>query len=161
MESRILSAQPVEIVEMLYQVAVKGLDSAISHLHVGDALARSREVSRAQEAVNELMMALDHNAGATFSRTLAALYAYVQQQILKGHSQPSEQALRNAHSVLSTLLDGWTGVREKLAEKTPPTSHSTVAAAEEAAAVAPVRPANDPHAAYQEEPVTASRDWNC
>jgi flagellin-specific chaperone FliS len=95
---------------MLYQIAIRSLAKAISHLKSGDALARASEVSRAQEAVNELMAALDHSVGASFTQTLAALYAYVQQQILKGHAGPSEEAFHRATGILSTLLEGWQGV---------------------------------------------------
>ena len=103
LESRVLSAQPAEMVEMLYQIAIQSLKKAIGHLKSGDAMARAGEVTRAQEAVNELMAALDHSVGASFTQTLAALYAYVQQQILKGHAGPSEEALQRAIGILTTL----------------------------------------------------------
>jgi flagellar protein FliS len=110
LESRILSAKPAELIEMLYQVAIQSLKKAMGHLKSGDAMERAREVSRAQESVNELMAALDHSAGASFTQTLAALYAYVQQQILKGHAGPSEEALQRAIGILTTLQEGWSGV---------------------------------------------------
>ena len=116
MESRVLSAQPAEMIEMLYQVAIQGLQKAIGHLKSGDAMARSGEITRAQEAVNELMTALDHSVGASFTQTLAALYAYVQQQILKGHQGPSEEALQRAIGILTTLHEGWSGVCADLAK---------------------------------------------
>jgi len=110
LESRILSAQPAELVEMLYQVSIQSLKKAITYLKTGDAMARSREVTRAQEAVNELMAALDHSVGASFTQTLAALYAYVQQQVLKGHAGPSGDAFHRAIGILTTLQEGWHGV---------------------------------------------------
>src|SRR5438094_9028427 len=88
-ESRILSAHPLEIVHMLYQLAMDSLRTAIAHLKDGDALARGRAVTRAQGAVNELMLALDHSAGAPFSRTLAELYAYIQELLVKAQRQPA------------------------------------------------------------------------
>ena len=120
LESRILSAQPAELVEMLYQVAIQSLKKAIGHLKSGDAMARSGEVTRAQEAVNELMAALDHSVGASFTQTLASLYAYVQQQILKGHAGPSEEALQRAIGILNTLQEGWSGVCAELAKANQP-----------------------------------------
>src|SRR6185369_7022101 len=60
-ESRILAAQPAELIELLYQIAIRSLKKAIGHLKSGDAMARAAEVTRAQEAVNELMAALDHS----------------------------------------------------------------------------------------------------
>ena len=85
LETRILSAQPVVIVEGLYQIAIGALETGLKHLKSGDSMARAAEVSRAQEAVNELLLALDHTAGASFTQTLASLYVYVQEQILRGH----------------------------------------------------------------------------
>lgn len=159
MESRVLAAQPVVLVEMLYQVAVRALETAIRHLKSGDAMARSKEISRAQEAVNELMRALDPSADVPFTPALAALYAYVQEEILKGHARPSEEALRNALSVLKPLLEGWSGVREQVA---PP---DAAAAPGPERLQQPLEPSpnvsTDPRAAYQPELEPASRDWNC
>ena len=45
LESRVLSAQPAELVEMLYQVAIQSLKKAIGYLKSGDALARAGEIS--------------------------------------------------------------------------------------------------------------------
>lgn len=116
LESRVLSAQPAELIEMLYQVAIQSLKKAIGHLKSGDALARAGEISRAQEAVNELMTALDHSVGAAFTQTLASLYAYVQTQILKGHAGKSEEPLQRAIEILNTLQEGWSGVCVELAK---------------------------------------------
>lgn len=119
LESRILAAQPAELIELLYQIAIQSLKKAIADLKSGDALARAGEVTRAQEAVNELMAALDHSVGASFTQTLAALYAYVQQQILKGHAGPNEDAFHRAIGILNTLQEGWHGVSTELAKAHP------------------------------------------
>jgi hypothetical protein len=66
--------------------------------------------------VNELMAALDHSVGAPFTQTLAALYAYVQQEILKGHAGPSEEALQRAIGILNTLSEGWSGVSAEVSK---------------------------------------------
>ena len=160
LESRVLSAQPAELVEMLYQIAIQSLKKAIGHLKSGDALARAGEITRAQEAVNELMAALDHSVGASFTQTLASLYAYVQQQILKGHAGPSEDALQRAIGILGTLQEGWSGVCAELAKAnqpaTPPTPH-----------VEPEQPEEQPVGAgdrsgeyYQEAVPVTSRGWS-
>src|SRR4029078_13273701 len=125
LESSILSTQPAELIEMLYQVSIQSLRKAIGYLKSGDALARAREVSVGQEAVNELMAALDRSVGATFTQTLAALYAYVQQQILKGHAGKSEEALHRAMEILTTLHEGWSGVCSELAKANQPVTTPT------------------------------------
>jgi len=160
LESRILAAQPAELIEMLYQVGIQSLNKAIGHLKSGDAMARSREVTRAQEAVNELMAALDHSVGAPFTQTLASLYVYIQQQILKGHAGPSEEALQRAIGLLTTLQEGWNGVCADLVKLSQ-------AVAEPAQQHEPKQPEAPPAAAgdrsgeyYQEAVPVASRDWS-
>ncbi len=160
LESRVLSAQPVDLIAMLYQIAIQSLRKAIGHMKSGDALARSREVTRAQEAVNELMAALDHSVGASFTQTLAALYVYVQQQVLKGHAGPSEEALQRAIGILSTLEEGWQGVCTELAKANQ--------AAPQAAQYQPPQEADEELAVVgdrsgeycQEAMPVASRNWS-
>jgi flagellar protein FliS len=113
-ESRILSAHPVEIVHLLYQVAIDNLNAAITCLKEGDNSGRSRAVSKAQGAIDELIVALDHTVDAPFTRNLAELYDYVQREIISGHTQRSERALGNALGILTILSEGWTVVRNRV-----------------------------------------------
>jgi flagellar secretion chaperone FliS len=161
LESRVLSARPIEIVEMLYRVAIDNLTLAVKYLKSGEALERSAAVTKAQEAVHELMLALDQSAGASFTVTLGSLYVYVQQQIVKGHASQSEHAFQNAISILGTLLEGWSGVRAEI-----------VAAESRASAAASITLADDDasdsadgltdrSSEYQREVPAGSRDWSC
>ena len=85
-ENQVFSAHPAERVYMLYQVAIDSVNTAIARLKDGDIFARGRAVNKAHEAVDELILALDHSVGANFTHTLAELYDYVQRQLVKGHS---------------------------------------------------------------------------
>ena len=159
-ESRILSAHPVEIVHMLYGVAMENLNAAISYLKSGDALGRSKAVSKAEEAVQELVLALDHSVGAPFTRTLADLYAYVLEQIIKGHARQSEQAFREALAILSTLSAAWSEVKAKVVpDHVGPTNGPVTA---EDVSTRPAVEAADPYSAYNENPSVqvASRNWS-
>lgn len=161
LESRVLTAQPAELVELLYQIAIQSLKKAIGHLKSGDAMARAREVSRAQESVNELMAALDHSVGASFTQTLAALYAYVQQQILKGHSGQSEEALERAIEILTTLQEGWNGVCADLNKANQPAVARPLYGESEQPEEPSAGTGKRSGEYYQEEVVAVpSRDWS-
>jgi flagellar protein FliS len=160
MQSRVLSARPVEIVEMLYQVAIDNLNHAIRCLKSGEAMQRADAVTRAQEAVTELTMALDHSVGAPFTRTLAALYAYVLHQTIVGHASQSEEAFQKAIVILSTLLEGWKGVREQVLGAEAP-ALEPVEKVESEKSPLDVEPSTDRWADYQEAAPAGSRDWNC
>ena len=160
LESRILSAQPAELIEMLYQIAIQSLKKSIGHLKGGDAMARSREVTRAQEAVNEMMAALDHSVGASFTQTLAALYSYIQQQTLKGHAGPSEEAFQRAIGILTTLQEGWSGVRADLAKANQTASPNAAAPVEPEVAEEPVQNVSDRSLEYCQTVPASSRGWS-
>jgi len=161
LESRILSAQPAELIEVLYQIAINNLKLAITHLKSDDAMTRSAEVTRAQEAVNELMAALDHSVGASFTQTLAALYAYVQQEILKGHAGPSEEPFRRAMGILTTLEEGWKGVRVESTKANPAAAPQPVIVDEAEPTVQPSERVSDRSAEYYQTAVpVGSRDWS-
>lgn len=160
LESRVLAAQPAELVEMLYQIAIQSLRKAIGHLKSGDALARAGEITRAQEAVNELMAALDHSVVASFTQTLASLYAYVQQQILKGHAGPSEDALLRAIGILATLQEGWSGVCAELAKANQPATPPTPYVEPEQPEEQPVGAGDRSGEYYQEAVPVPSRGWS-
>jgi flagellar secretion chaperone FliS len=117
--NRVFSAHPAERVYLLYQVAIDSVNTAIARLKDGDIFARGRAVNKAHEAVDELILALDHSVGANFTHTLAELYDYVQRQLVKGHSQKSEEAFRQALSVLTTLTEAWAQVVERTCGGSP------------------------------------------
>jgi flagellar protein FliS len=163
-EGRVLSAHPVELVHMLYQVAIDNLNAAIAHLKNRDAFARAYAVSKAEEAVGELVLSLDHSVNAPFTHTLSELYGYVMQRIVDGHARQSEQAFQEALSILTTLAETWAEVKRRVCSEHP----GADASAEPLASPEPVvdeAPAevSDRYAAYSEALPAAvgSRDWSC
>ncbi len=157
LESRILSAHPVEIVAMLYEVAINSLNEAIGHLKTRDRFARSRAVTRAEQAIHELLFALDHSVNAQFSRTSAGLYQYALGRIVAGHAQESEAAFQEALTVLQPLASAWEDLKAGLCEEPKPAVEAPV----ETPQPAPAEGFSDPYSAYRQSPAEASRDWSC
>ncbi len=107
LESKILSADPVELIRILYQAALEAVYSARRCLQAGDILGRSRQISRAHAILTELALSINHEAGGSLSRTLAELYDYMQRRLLEAHLQQSDPPLAEVASLLTTLLEGW------------------------------------------------------
>jgi flagellar protein FliS len=165
-ENQVFSAHPAQRVYLLYQVAIESVNVAIARLKDGDIFARGRAVNKGHEAVDELILALDHSVGANFTHTLAELYDYVQRQLVKGHSQKSEEAFRQALSVLTTLTEAWQQVVERTCGSGLVNSELRADNPHEASEEAPVAEAAvevpQPYAAYGGAPQTPSisRDWS-
>jgi flagellar protein FliS len=153
LENKVFSAHPVERVQLLYQVAIDSVNTAIARFRDGDIFARGRAVTKAHEAVDELILALDHSVGASFTHTLAELYGYVQRQLVAGHSQKSEEAFQKALSVLTTLADAW---KEVVAR-----TIGSGASHEESSAQEPATSSETQSAYDGVSPLvsTSSRDW--
>lgn len=160
LENRIRSAHPVELVNMLYQVAIDNLKAAIRHLKSHDRLARARAITRAEEAVHELLVALDHSVNAPFTHSLASLYSYCLGRMVEGHAKQSEQAFQEALSVLSTLAVAWKEVKERTCGVLQTGEESGEENVEEAA---PLPGVSGPYAGYGlgSEKSLSSQGWSC
>ena len=144
LRTKLETASPLEAVVMMYELAIDSLNAAVAQLRSGDAMARAKSVTKAQEVVNELLMAVDHSSGASYTATLVELYGYVQSQIIKGHTEQSETAFQNAISILRSLWEGWSEVQRQTA------AESTVEAAPRTGS------------GYGSDPAAfESRDWTC
>ena len=113
MAVRINTASPMELVRILYEGAVQSVHEAIRALHSGDILARGEAVNKAIEIVAELRVSLRVDAKEEYSNTLAELYGYIQQQLIRAHATQSEGLLQEVLRLLNTLLEGWSGAMEK------------------------------------------------
>jgi flagellar protein FliS len=109
LESRVLSADPLELVCMLYQGAIGAVQDARRHLADGKIDARSRSISRACDILMELHSALDHSRGGEIAGRLAALYAYMHGKLLEANCQQVDPPLGEVLSLLATLAEAWSG----------------------------------------------------
>ena len=69
-ENEILQADPIRLVQMLYRGALLATGKARVHLREGDIPARSRQITKASEIINELTLSLDHQRGGELARNL-------------------------------------------------------------------------------------------
>lgn len=111
LESRILSAGPVELVRILYQTAAGAVRDARRHLEAGDVMARSRAISKASEALFELTRSLDFERGGEIAKRLVQLYAYMLRRLTEANFQQADPPLAEVLALLATLSEAWDGIR--------------------------------------------------
>lgn len=111
LESRILSADPIELVQILYEHAIQAVGEARRHLAAGDIAARSKAVSKCIAILGELDASLNHQAGGALSQELARLYDYMQAQLTLGNFEQKDGPFASVETVLKTLAEGWRIVR--------------------------------------------------
>jgi flagellar secretion chaperone FliS len=111
---RVQTASPLELIRILYEAAIQGVQQAVSALQSGDILARGRAITRTIEILSELRIALRFDVQKEYCNTLAGLYGYMQTQLIRAHSEQSETLLQEVSRLLQTLLEGWTGAMQNL-----------------------------------------------
>lgn len=116
LDSKADSADPLELVRMLYRGALDSVSSARRHLQDGDIGARGRQLSKATAILNELALSLNHAAGGEISRSLAEMYDYLQRLILKANFEQIEAPLVEAERLLATMVDAWENCRSAVEE---------------------------------------------
>ena len=111
LESRILTADPLELVRMLYRAAIDATGRSRAHLTGGRIAERSHEICRALAIISELSGSLDQARGGAVSTNLAGLYDYMQRRLLEANARQKAEPLVEVESLLTTLLVGWEKVR--------------------------------------------------
>jgi len=114
LEERILSADPVELIQMLYQAALTAVADARRHLAERQILARAQSVSKACNVLVELNTSLDFAGGDEFTVRLSQLYGYMHRRLVEANLQQNDQPLAEVSGLLSTLMEGWAGVKAAL-----------------------------------------------
>ncbi len=110
LERKILDADPIELVCLLYQRAIACIQEARKHLANRRIAERAKAITQAYDVLTELMAALRPEAAPEISANLNALYAYLQQRLIEANFQQADGPLAESASILGTLLDGWNGV---------------------------------------------------
>src|ERR1700730_5700665 len=113
LESRILSADPIELVNLLYQACTGAGRGARHHLANGEIAGRSRAITKASEILIELTTSLDHQRGGEISQRLGQLYDYMLHRLTEANFQQSDAPLTEVLGLLSTLSEAWEGLKPK------------------------------------------------
>ena len=117
LSQRVQSAPPMELIRLLYEAALQGVEDAKSAIQSGEAMQRGRAVTRVVEILSELRLSLRPDVQQEYCNTLASLYTYMQQQLLRAHAEQSPTLFEEVRGLLKTLLEGWMGAMEKMASE--------------------------------------------
>ena len=110
LESRVLTADPVGLVRLLYQGAAKSVREARAHLEAGDIAARSAALNKACGILAELSGSLNHDKGGDISRRLEELYGYMQWKLVEANVKQSAAPMDEVLNLLATVEEGWAGI---------------------------------------------------
>lgn len=133
LEAKVLSADPVELVRILYRTAIDSVHDARGYLAAGEIAARVRAVNKAWGALRELSYCLNHDADPVLAQRLAQLYDFMQRRLLAANFEQKDGPLAEVAALLEKLLQVWEKVDVPANDNWSPNypiDHAELAAAE-------------------------------
>lgn len=119
LESRVYTATPEELIQILYETALDAIQRAIEAVEAGDIETRARAITKASSCVMELAGSLNVEAGGELGLRLAVLYEYLLHELLEANVHQRAASLRDCERVLRSLLEGWTTALAQLDSRSP------------------------------------------
>ena len=111
-DTEVLNADPVRLVSILYRAAVDAVRAARRHLAAGAIRERSRQITKANSILHELLRSLDREKGGEIAHSLNDLYAYMSTRLIEANARQIDEPLADVERLLSTLLEAWSEVPE-------------------------------------------------
>lgn len=105
----ISTADPVKLVVMLYEGAIKFLSQAMT-LMPDDAIAASEKITRGVNIINHLRNTLDMNKGGEVAINLERLYVFMRDELAIANIRKDTEKIQHVINLLSTVLEGWRGI---------------------------------------------------
>jgi len=105
--SRVESANPQELVQLLFDGALAKLQTAKGCISRQDLEGRSRALSSAVSIVEGLQSSLDLEQGGDLASNLDGLYDYIQRKLWDANLHNDEAAVNEVCELLATVSGAW------------------------------------------------------
>ena len=122
LESRILSADRLELVCILYEHTASCIHEAVECLEKGDIRGRSKAISKALSIIVELEGSLNFEAGGDIAANLSRLYRYMRERLMAANIKQEVGPLLETERLLKTVGEAWSEIRSEGASAPAPTT---------------------------------------
>jgi flagellar protein FliS len=123
-ETRIRTASQGQLIIMLYDEAVRQLDTALELMdlnisgkkepgrieHIGKAITKGKDI------ITELIVSLDFEQGGQIAKNLFALYTWFNKELFEAHLSQNISRVSNVRNQLHQLRQAWSEIALKTAD---------------------------------------------
>ena len=110
-------ASPVQLVIMLYDGALRFMESGRHAMLNKDLEKQNQSLQRAQKIIMELMSCLDMQNGAEIAKNLLALYTYALEQLVQANLKDDPGGIDRSIKIFSELRESWAEIEKSLRPK--------------------------------------------
>lgn len=111
--SAVDSANPHQLIQMLYQGALDSLQSSLGHIERKDFEAKGKSIGKAISIIGGLQGVLDHEKGGEVAKNLDSLYDYMSVRLYEASLENSQEKVREVIGLLREIKAGWDGIAEE------------------------------------------------
>jgi flagellar secretion chaperone FliS len=106
-EVAVKTANPLQLVVMLYDAAICSLKEAREFIDRRDIAGRSRSINKCISIISELQACLNLKEGGEIATSLDRLYNYMKRRIFSANVEQSVQPLTEVELLLENLRSAW------------------------------------------------------
>jgi flagellar protein FliS len=106
-EVAIKTANPIQLIVILYDGAIQSLQEAKEHIKKKDIANRSRCLNRSVAIISELQASLNFNVGGDIAGSLDRLYTYMKQRIFQASVEQKIEPINQILGLLDGLRAAW------------------------------------------------------
>lgn len=117
LETEVLTAEPIQLVQLMYRGALDAIAGARRALADGDIATRSCLLSKAMGIINELALSLDHSQQPALCRNLVELYDYMVRRLIDANVKQIEPPMAEVATLLGELSAAWAQGAQQQQEK--------------------------------------------
>lgn len=122
LQSKVIGADAVELIQMLYDKAIVSLniakDSIVKGVDNPELVKRKAvELSRATDIIYYLNNILDRQKGGQIAENLSAIYTILANELVRANLFNDIETINKCIEILSNLKSAWEDVRKQLREE--------------------------------------------
>jgi flagellar secretion chaperone FliS len=106
-EVAVKTANPLQLVVMLYDAAICSLKEAKEQVGRKDIAGRARSINKCISIISELQSCLNIKQGGEIASSLDRLYDYMKRRIFTANVEQSIEPLKEIESLLGNLRSAW------------------------------------------------------
>ena len=119
---QIETSNPGKLVIMLYEAAIKNINTAIENMNYKSYDKVNTVLSKASDIINELLISLDEKKGKDIAKNLKSLYVYILGVIQESNKKKEIGDLPAIKDMLTEILSSW----EVIVNRTDPKNNQSL-----------------------------------
>lgn len=119
-KTSVQTADQATLIIMLYDGAIRFLKKGRGKIYTGDMEGAHNYLVRSRQIVSELLATLRPEKAGEIGANLKRIYVYTHNRLVEANLRKDPEIVEEIVQILSTLREGWTGMKNKQTARPEP-----------------------------------------